>query len=116
MALHPTYGESRRSKVRAWAAAVQYWPRYRQAHPEYTERDNRRRRRAYRRSALSAKQITTAAVTRRKLQDLTAMKEPASSAKQIAIDRRVDHVVDFLVWKEHSAKQSSIASHRRSQE
>lgn len=108
IALHPDYDRSRQAKVRAWAAAAQYWRCYRKSHPDYAKRDNDRRRRAYRRSVFSAKQITITELTRRKLQELAALKEPISSAKQIAIDGRVNRILDFLLWKELSAKQKSI--------
>ena len=81
---HPDYQSYRRAKVRAWAAETNYWKHYRASHPEYVIRDNRRR-------VLSRKRLKL-------------------SAKQTAIDRRVDGLIDLLIWKELSAKQKSIAS------
>ena len=42
--LHPGFLAARRAKVRAWAKGYpDYWQGYRQAHPVYCQRDNRRR-------------------------------------------------------------------------
>ena len=101
---YPERDRQRRHKVRGWAKAYPtYWRRYRQRHPSYRQRDNARRRSAYRRAVFSAKreQCRQNAVERLRRIQTSA---PASSAKPDVCDRRVDKVIDFLVWKEFSAK------------
>lgn len=82
-ARHPDYQTYRNAKVRDWASARNYWKQYRASHPAYVRKDNKRR-------VLSRK--------RRKL-----------SAKQTAMDRRINGLIDVLIWKEQSAKQTDIA-------
>jgi len=107
---HPDYGKSRRLKVQAWAKAhPSYWQRYRRLHREYALRDNRRRRQAARRALRSAKQTVISNILVEKLLAVKRIR-PKRSAKQTVIARRVDALVDALVWREGSAKQSLIAS------
>ncbi|PIV53545.1 MAG: hypothetical protein COY53_03335 [Elusimicrobia bacterium CG_4_10_14_0_8_um_filter_37_32] len=108
-ARHPDYQSCRGAKIRAWAAKNNYWKRYRASHPEYIRKDNRRRVLSRKRLKLSAKQTTMRKITVEKLNSIRKS-EPFLSAKQTAIDRRVDGLIDLLIWKELSAKQTNIAS------
>jgi hypothetical protein len=106
---HPGYGKSRCAKTRAWAKAYpDYWKRYRSEHPEYARRDNRRRVAAKKRARRSAKQTV---ISQKLVEKLLAVKEigPERSAKQTVMARRVEALVEALVWKERAAKQSLIA-------
>ena len=106
---HPDYHSYRGVKVRVWAAKTNYWKRYRASHPEYVHKDNRRRVLSRKRLSLSAKQNTIRQITVDKLNSIR-QNQPLLSAKQNAIDRRVDGLIDLLIWKEQSAKQIIIAS------
>jgi hypothetical protein len=105
---HPGYGSSRSLKVRAWAATYpDYWRRYRREHADYVERDNRRRRTSRRQVERAAKQTEIAEIVVEKLRMVRA-EGPKSAAKQTGIARRVDALVEVLIWKEIAAKQSGI--------
>ena len=108
-ARYPDYHAYRGAKIREWAARTQYWKRYRASHPEYARRDNKRRVLAHKRLKLSAKQTTIRKITVEKLNSIRKS-DPVLSAKHTAIDRRVDGLIDLLIWKELSAKQTNIAS------
>ena len=107
-ARNPDYQSCRSAKVRAWAVGSNYWKRYRASHPEYVRRDNRRRVLSRKRHKVSAKQTTISQITVEKLNDIRK-KKSFLSAKQTAIDRRVDGLIELLIWKEQSAKQTDIA-------
>lgn len=85
-----------------------YWRRYRREHPVYYQQDLLRRRKAYRRGRSSANETLIADVSRRKLAALEALLPPNLSANETSIDRRVELVVDYLVWKARSAKEVSM--------
>ena len=106
---NPTYDRSRSGKKRVWAKAFpDYWQRYRADHPDYCKRDNARRAQAYRDASFSANQDAWRQTTVERLQGLQAT-IVSSSANQDACHRRVDAVIDFLVWKELSANRDPIA-------
>jgi hypothetical protein len=108
-AQHPDYQSYRNAKVRIWAIARNYWKQYRASHPEYVRKDNKRRVRTRKRLKVSAKQTTIRQITVAKLNSIR-QNQPFLSAKQTTIDRRVDGLIDLLIWKEQSAKQTNIAS------
>jgi hypothetical protein len=111
LALHPDRAQSPPAKVHAWAEAYpDYWRQYRKGHPAYYQQDLARRRKAYRRSLFSAKETLIDDISRRKLEALEALQPPNPSAKETPIHRRVEVVVDYLVWKARSAKESPIDS------
>ena len=104
---HPRRGGNWKLKVRVWARDYpDYWRHYRRTHPEYRERDNRRRILSARNASYSAKtdairQIAVGKI--RSIQDMGA----GRSAKADAIDRRVESIVEYLFWTVrdvHSAK------------
>jgi len=109
---NPAYDRFRNKKKQVWAKAFpEYWRQYRAAHPDYCQRDNARRREAYRRASFSANQDAWRQMTVERLKGLQET-IPASSANQDACHRRIKAVIDFLVWKELSANRNVIASAR----
>lgn len=91
-------GDNWKLKIRAWARNYPYyWRQYRKAHPEYVERDNRRRSlsakkaRAFRKTD-AMRQISVEKI--RSIRDLGA----GCSAKADAIGRRVEGIMDYLLW------------------
>lgn len=107
---NPDYDQSRKTKIQDWAKDYpDYWRHYRATHPGYVEKDNRRRVLSRQKSPLSAKQDLTRQMSVEKLRNIQEI-GPAKSAKQDLTARRVDGLVDYLLWKEESAKQNPIAS------
>lgn len=107
---NPGYGKGRTLKIRVWAKEYpDYWRKYRRKHPDYVARDNRRRCSSYKRRKISAKQDAVHKISVEKLESIRVL-EPVSSAKQDAVHRRVDSILDYLFWKESSAKQDKIAN------
>ena len=105
---HPTYGHSLRHKVQAWAKTYpDYWRHYRATHPNYVERDNRRRRLSRKKALGAAKQDAIGQIAVDKLRGIPVV-GPESAAKQDAILRRLNGGVEFLFWKETAAKQGPI--------
>lgn len=109
---HPGYEMGRRLKKRGWSKAFpDYWKLYRANHPDYVKKDNRRRKLAQKRARRSANQITMRQIAVDKLRAMQRPKPAHCSANQIAIARRMDDIVDYLLWTlEHtrSANQNSI--------
>lgn len=95
-------------KIRRWAASTQYWKRYRATHPEYVRKDNKRRVLSRKCLKVSAKHTTIRKITVAKLSSIRK-NETDLSAKHTAIDRRINSLIDILIWKEVSAKQTNIA-------
>lgn len=96
-------------KVRAWASAYpDYWRRYRAKAGAYRERERRRMQSRRRRLRRVAKQTLTGRIL---VEKLLAVKRAGvkTVAKQTVIARRVDALVDVLVWKERVAKRSMMA-------
>lgn len=105
---HPSYDQSRRLKLRAWAASYPcYWRRYRAKQAAYRERERQRMRR--RRAGLRrvAKQAASRQIA---VERLLAARGPERKtvAKQAALSRRVEGLFGFLLWKEGVAKQGPI--------
>lgn len=109
--LHPKHIAAYRPKVRAWAKAYpDYWRSYRKKNRAYAERDNKRRKRAHRRAKRAANVTAIAVISRRKIQDLTDLRSPESAANVTLMDRRINGIVDYLVWRERTANVTGIAS------
>jgi hypothetical protein len=107
--LHPENVKVHAQRARAWTKAhAPYWRQYRRDHPAYYQRDLARRRKAYRSAILSANEIAIAQISRRKLAALEALQAPVFSANETSIDRRINAVVDYLVWKARSAKEIAM--------
>ena len=90
--------ETWKLKVRAWARNYpDYWKQYRASHPEYVLRDNLRR-------VAAAKQVRafrkTDAIRQISVDKIRSIREMGveCSAKTDAIIRRVDGIVDYLLW------------------
>jgi hypothetical protein len=95
-------------KVCAWAKGYpDYWQEYRRNHPEYRDRDNQRRRVSRKRAQNAAKQDAIREISVEKLTSIPRF-EPETAAKQVPMDRRVDAVVEYLLWQARAAKHDAI--------
>jgi hypothetical protein len=95
--------------MRAWAKTYpDYWRRYRADHPTYARRDNERRRRSRQAVRRAAKPNTIREIAVEKLRDIRSI-PLENAAKPNAIVRRVEGLLDFLLWKESAAKANAIA-------
>ena len=107
---HPGYAEKWRPKVRAWAEAYpNYWRGYRQKNRSYVERDNRRRRKAHRQARRAANDTGMREILVEKLRTVAAA-EPSNAANDTGRDRRVEALVDVLIWKESAANRYRVVS------
>lgn len=105
---HPGHATKWLVKVQAWAKAYpDYWRRYRGRHQAYVERDNRRRRMSHRRARRAANVTSTAKILVEKLRTVAA-REPFGAANATSTDRRVDALVEVLIWKELAANRNRI--------
>lgn len=105
------YNKSRKAKIKAWARNYpNYWQKYRKKHPDYVARDNRRRCSVYRKRKISAKQDQLAQISLEKLESIKKF-EVVSSAKQDQLHSQVNGILDYLFWKEFSAKQNTLANY-----
>jgi len=107
-AQYPDYHTYRGVKIRQWADRTQYWKRYRATHPDYVGKDNKRRVLSRKRLKVSAKQTAIREITVNKLNSIRNI-HPVLSAKQATMNRRLNELIDVLIWKEVSAKQTNIA-------
>lgn len=108
--LHPDYPAARRAKVRAWAKAYpDYWQTYRKGHPTYVQADNDRRRRSRKRAQRAANETAIASIFRRKWQDLAVLEGLKSAANETTMDRRINGVVDYLIWRDAAANERPMA-------
>lgn len=100
----PGYAAARKPKLRIWAAGYPaYWRHYRKTHPEYAERERERMKSCRRRLKSVAKHDARRVIAVEKLRNIQAQ-APKTVAKQDAIVRRMDGIVDYLFWKEGVAK------------
>lgn len=105
---HPEYGCSRKLKTRDWAKQYpNYWQEYRSDHPEYRAKDNKRRCLSRKQAKNAAKQDEIREFSVEKLKSIQCF-EPENAAKQDGIDRRVDSLIEYLLWKECAAKQDDM--------
>lgn len=105
---HPGHADKWRPKVRAWAQACDYWSCYRRSHPGYVERDNKRRRAARRKARRAANDTGAREILVEKLRTVVAA-EPINAANDTGRDRRVEALVEVLIWKESAANRNHIA-------
>jgi len=97
-----------RNKTHAWAKCYpDYWRQYRATNAKYRERERLRMAAKRRKARRVAKQTRRREVAVEKLRKLESP-GPKTVAKQTGIARRVNGVVQFLLWKEGVAKQTSI--------
>ena len=104
---NPGQDEGRRSKIRTWARKRRYWKGYRQTHAGYRAREAARMRRVRRERKSVAKRDSLKKIAVDKLRELQRS-GPKSVAKRDSLDRRMDGVLAFLVWKEIAAKRDSF--------
>lgn len=103
------YGRSRKQKIRDWAKEYpNYWQRYRREHPDYAQKERQRMRSVRQRAKNVAKQDAVRKISVEKLKSIRGF-EPDFVAKQDAVHRRVDGILDYLFWKESVAKQDLMA-------
>jgi hypothetical protein len=108
-AVNPDCVKSYAQQAPAWAKAYpDYWQHYRRTHPDYYQRDLARRRQSCRAARFSANETSIKTIHRRKLETLKALQTSISSANETSIDRRVEVIVDYLLWKERSANEIAI--------
>lgn len=101
--------EQKNRKLRLWAKAYpHYWRHYRKhkAKPAYRQREIQRMRDRRKSLRRVAKQIQIRALyleRLRRIQTLGAVQK--NVAKQTLIARRINEIVECLIWKERVAKQ-----------
>lgn len=98
--------------LRTWAKDTDYWKRYRATHPDYVRRDNLRRALSLRRARRSAKQTDWQEIAVDRLHAIQSLDAPEYSAKQTDLARRLDSVVEYLLWTVEtpcSAKPTGMA-------
>lgn len=103
--------ERHRKQTRLWAQARGYWKEYRrrQRSAAYKEREIQRMRRKRRSLDRVAKQVLIKAGYLERLDNIQAMGlEAKTVAKQVLIHRRVNALVECLIWHERVAKQVHI--------
>jgi hypothetical protein len=98
--------EARASKHREWARKTDYQRTYRLEHPEYVQQDNERRRRAHEALRSAVNQDMRREMSVGKLRDIQALSD-GDAVYQDMILRRVDGIVDYLLWKEDAVNQDS---------
>lgn len=106
MGRNPGWTAGRQGKIRAWSKAYpDYWRRYRAKHPAYREREGLRMRRRRGRLRRVAKQTLRRQILVDKLLAVKRIR-PKTVAKQTVIARRVEALVDVLIWNAGVAKPS----------
>jgi len=100
---HPDRNRNWKLKVRVWARNYpHYWRHYRKTHPDYCLRDNRRRVLAAKRARMFRKTDAIRQISVEKIRSIRDLGVECS-AKTDAIDRRVDGIVDYLLWRVEKA-------------
>lgn len=108
---NPDYGKARQVKIRTWAKGYpDYWRNYRQEHPDYAKKERHRMRSARKKAKSVAKQDAVHQIYVEKLESIRQL-EPVSVAKQDAVYRRINDIVECLLWKEGVAKQDGLANY-----
>ena len=106
--LHPDLASKWLPKLRAWAKAYpDYWRQWRGDHRDYREREKLRMRAKRRQARRVANETAIGQIAVEKLQSIRA-EQPITVANETVIARRMDALVDFLIWKESVAKRSAI--------
>lgn len=106
---HPGFAKKWRPKVQAWAKAYpDYWQANRRRNPAYVERDNRRRRAAHRRARRAANDTGVREIFVEKLRTVIAG-DPSGAANDTGAARRVEGVVEALIWRECAANRYRMA-------
>lgn len=102
--------KQRRDKLRLWAQAYpHYWRRYRKSNDHYRAQDNARRKKAHRRRRRAAKQTHFKTLYIEKLRSIQASGTSGkNAAKPTPMQRRINDVLECLIWRESAAKQTHI--------
>ena len=109
---NPRYNDYRKEKIKSWAKEYpDYWKKYRKEHPVYVEKDNKRRSTRHKKGKIAAKQDAISQIFVEKLKSIQENRANYA-AKQDAIDRRIDSLLESLIWKESSAKQVNMDKRR----
>ena len=96
----PRCDDKRREKIRSWARQYpDYWREYRATHGAYRERERQRMRAKRGQAVRVATRDVWSQIAVEKLRDIQAQ-APDFVAKRDVCDRRVDKVLDYLIWKE----------------
>lgn len=103
------YDSARRSNIRRWAKDYpDYWKRYRQDHPAYSERNRRRTRERLRtQRTMFAKQN---AIRQNPVGFLEDLRGGPMFAKQNAMARPIEEILTYLVIREMFAKPNAIGT------
>ena len=106
---HPGYDKSRRLKKRDWAQKNgNYWRRYRQEHPEYRAQEKQRMQASRDRAKNVANQDAIGTIFVEKLKHIQS-DEPKNVANQDVMARRINSLIECLVWKVLVARQDGMA-------
>jgi len=106
---HPGYDTSRKLKKRDWAQKNgDYWRRYRQKHPEYRAREKQRMQANRERAKNVANQDAISDMFVEKLKSIQC-DDLKNVANQDVMVRRLNSLIDCLVWKTLVARQDGIA-------
>jgi hypothetical protein len=103
------YDGARRGTIRRWAKDYpDYWKRYRQTHPAYSQQNRRRTRERLRaRRAMFAKQN---AIRQDPVGYLEGLKGGPLFAKQNAMTRPIEGILTYLVTQQVFAKPNAIGA------
>ena len=102
---HPGYDTSRKLKKRDWAQKQGgYWRQYRREHPEYRDREKQRMQDNRDRAKNVANQDAIGTIFVEKLQSIQC-NTLQNVANQDMMARRLNSLIDCLVWKERVANQ-----------
>jgi len=105
---NPGYNRDRLQKIRVWAKEYpDYWQKYRQEHPDYVKKDNKRRHTSHKKGKNAAKQDLLSKIS---VERLKSTQESGSdyAAKQDLLQRRQNIIINYLLGKDFAAKQDVI--------
>lgn len=106
---HPGHAKKWGPKVRAWADGYPaYWVQWRAGHAAYREREKLRMRAKRRRDRIVANDTGAREILVEKLRAVVAT-EPPGVANDTGRDRRVEALVEVLVWREAVANRNRMA-------
>ncbi len=104
---HPEYDKFRKLKKRDWAQKEDYWCTYRQEHAVYRAREKLRMQRNRDRVKNVANQDAIGNIFVEKLKSIQR-DEPKNVANQVMMSRRINSLIDCLVWRVRVANQAGI--------
>lgn len=105
---HPGYDKSRKLKKRDWAQkSDDYWRRYRQQHSEYRAREKQRMQANRDRAKNVANQDAISDMFVEKLKSIQC-DDQKNVANQDLMARRINSLIDCLVWNVIVARQNGM--------